>query len=148
MKSAANRASRAKTAPTCSSQANRPTETGLVSTGSFGDEYEWKIFWLKKDGIWYREPGGTFPPFIVERKESEAGRLGAEVLRRGITSWKNPQWERCGSTHRPRITEIFREDFSIERVRAETKSRLSSAQLIDRSVGYRIAGGLRRKKIL
>jgi hypothetical protein len=23
---------------------------------AFGDEYDYKIFWLKADGVWYKEP--------------------------------------------------------------------------------------------
>lgn len=43
----------------------------------FGDEYVYKIFWLKEDGVWYRDLGTTH---FTEHSERRAKRLGAEIL--------------------------------------------------------------------
>jgi hypothetical protein len=45
-----------------------------------GDEYVYKIFWLKEDGVWYKEPGissGTGTDIMEYRAKT----LGAEILR-------------------------------------------------------------------
>ena len=43
----------------------------------FGEEYVCKIFWLKEDGVWYKEPGFSHN---MEIREAPAKRLGAEIL--------------------------------------------------------------------
>jgi hypothetical protein len=45
---------------------------------SVGDEYVWKIFWLKEDGVWYKEPGISYATDMEERR---AKMLGAEILK-------------------------------------------------------------------
>jgi hypothetical protein len=50
--------------PTQRCRANLPT-LKIVKMAkcryAFGDEYDYKIFWLKEDGVWYKEPGSGFP---------------------------------------------------------------------------------------
>jgi hypothetical protein len=68
----------------------------------FGDEYDYKIFWLKEDGVWYKEPGISHSTDLAEARanwrsgpvtvsEKQTSQNGAGIVRNSCVS-RAPTW--------------------------------------------------------